>query len=135
MPIPPTYNSTGSRFTHLTEKLQGPRSVCTPYLPQNNPPDTEEHRFGPNRTFFEASIHALRSTAFFRCWNLLVFFAAWSVLITILNEKGHKLRIESTLLTVCVDLIVEKDSESLSVSLQHWDSPGLRNIVSDDVSV
>ena len=45
-------------------------------------------------------VNALLATALFRCWHILLFFAAWSTLISILNEQGHKLSMQPTLLTV-----------------------------------
>ncbi|TFK68071.1 UPF0187-domain-containing protein [Pluteus cervinus] len=57
-------------------------------------------RFAPRRQPGASFFHALLATALFRCWHLLVFFAAWSTLITILNRQGHKLFFQPTLLTV-----------------------------------
>jgi len=54
------------------------------------------HREPPVASF----LNALLATALFRCWHILLFFAAWATLISILNEKGHKLFMQPTLLTV-----------------------------------
>ncbi|KAF8965387.1 Bestrophin, RFP-TM, chloride channel-domain-containing protein [Flammula alnicola] len=59
-------------------------------------PDPFAPRERPGASF----VHALLATALFRCWHILVFFAAWSTLITILNEQGHQLFMQATLLTV-----------------------------------
>ncbi|KAH6909999.1 Bestrophin, RFP-TM, chloride channel-domain-containing protein [Coprinopsis sp. MPI-PUGE-AT-0042] len=56
--------------------------------------------FAPRRRPGASFIHALLATAVFRCWHHLLFAGAWSTLITILNKQGHKLVIETTLLTV-----------------------------------
>ncbi|KAJ7250712.1 Bestrophin, RFP-TM, chloride channel-domain-containing protein [Mycena rebaudengoi] len=59
-------------------------------------PDPFAPRRRPGPSFF----NALLATALFRCWHILMFFAAWSTLITILNEQGHNVRFQATLLTV-----------------------------------
>ncbi|KAF5391117.1 hypothetical protein D9757_003062 [Collybiopsis confluens] len=45
-------------------------------------------------------LSAILATALFRCWHLLIFFAAWALLVSVLNEQGHKVQFASTLLTV-----------------------------------
>ncbi|KJA27108.1 hypothetical protein HYPSUDRAFT_158134 [Hypholoma sublateritium FD-334 SS-4] len=69
--------------------------------------DTFSHRgfrvpdpFAPRERPGASFVNAVLATALFRCWHILLFFAAWSTLITILNEQGHRLFIQSTLLTV-----------------------------------
>ncbi|KAF7368787.1 hypothetical protein MVEN_00203800 [Mycena venus] len=61
-------------------------------------PDPFAPRRRPGASFF----NALLATALFRCWHILLFFAAWSTLITILDHHRDqfKVRIASTLLTV-----------------------------------
>ncbi|KAF7364911.1 hypothetical protein MVEN_00361600 [Mycena venus] len=61
-------------------------------------PDPFAPRRRPGASFF----NALLATALFRCWHILVFFVAWSTLITILDHHRDqfKVRIASTLLTV-----------------------------------
>ncbi|EAU89262.2 hypothetical protein CC1G_03527 [Coprinopsis cinerea okayama7 len=56
--------------------------------------------FAPREKPGSSFVHAVLATALFRCWHILVFFGAWSTLITVLNHQGHPLRIETTLLTV-----------------------------------
>ncbi|PPQ99416.1 hypothetical protein CVT24_005403 [Panaeolus cyanescens] len=56
--------------------------------------------FAPRQRPGASFVNALLATALFRCWHLLVFFGAWSTLITVLNEQGHKLRVSNILLTV-----------------------------------
>ncbi|KAF9531349.1 Bestrophin, RFP-TM, chloride channel-domain-containing protein [Crepidotus variabilis] len=63
-------------------------AVPDPFAPQ------ARHR--PGSSFF----NALLATALFRCWHILIFFAGWSTLITILNRQGHKLFFNQILLTV-----------------------------------
>ncbi|KAJ7827138.1 Bestrophin, RFP-TM, chloride channel-domain-containing protein [Mycena olivaceomarginata] len=61
-------------------------------------PDPFAPRRRPGASFF----NALLATALFRCWHILLFFAGWSTLITVLdqNRDRFKVRIASTLLTV-----------------------------------
>ncbi|KDR70193.1 hypothetical protein GALMADRAFT_255052 [Galerina marginata CBS 339.88] len=56
--------------------------------------------FAPRQRPGASFVNALLATALFRCWHILLFFSAWSTLITILNHQGHKLFIQPTLLTV-----------------------------------
>jgi ion channel-forming bestrophin family protein len=46
--------------------------------------------------------HAVLATALFRCWHILIFFAAWSTAICVISGKVHSLGIANTLLTVSV---------------------------------
>ncbi|KAK2462823.1 hypothetical protein APHAL10511_005214 [Amanita phalloides] len=59
-------------------------------------PDPFAPRERPAASFF----HAVLATALFRCWHILLLLAAWSTLITVLNDKGYHLRMQPTLLTV-----------------------------------
>ncbi|KAF7303652.1 hypothetical protein MIND_00594600 [Mycena indigotica] len=59
-------------------------------------PDATASRRRPGTSF----VHALLATALFRCWHILLFFAAWSTCITLLDENKFKVRIPMTLLTV-----------------------------------
>ncbi|KAF8908125.1 Bestrophin, RFP-TM, chloride channel-domain-containing protein [Gymnopilus junonius] len=59
-------------------------------------PDPFAPRHRPGASF----VHALLATTLFRCWHILLFFSAWSTLITILCQQGHKLTVQPTLLTV-----------------------------------
>ncbi|KAF8880641.1 UPF0187-domain-containing protein [Infundibulicybe gibba] len=56
--------------------------------------------FAPRSKPAASILHTVLATALFRCWHILVFFSAWSVLITVLNKQGHPLIIQPTLLTV-----------------------------------
>ncbi|KAF5364959.1 hypothetical protein D9758_008139 [Tetrapyrgos nigripes] len=56
--------------------------------------------FAPRQRPGASFVSALLATALFRCWHILIFFGAWATLITILNEQGHKLTFQPTLLTV-----------------------------------
>ncbi|KAJ7910493.1 Bestrophin, RFP-TM, chloride channel-domain-containing protein [Mycena leptocephala] len=57
-------------------------------------------RFAPRRRPGASFFNALLATALFRCWHILLFFAAWSTTITILDRHHFKVRFASTLLTV-----------------------------------
>ena len=59
-------------------------------------------RFAPRQRPGATFVTALLATAVFRCWHILLFYAAWSTLIAILNHQGHTLYFQPTLLTVCV---------------------------------
>ncbi|KAJ7723661.1 Bestrophin, RFP-TM, chloride channel-domain-containing protein [Mycena metata] len=59
-------------------------------------PDPFAPRRRPGASFF----NALLATALFRCWHILMFFAAWSTVITVLDHHKFKVRLASTLLTV-----------------------------------
>ena len=56
-------------------------------------------RSAPRRRPGASFLHAILATTFFRCWHLLLFFGAWSSLITVLNNQGQNITIEPTLLT------------------------------------
>ncbi|KAJ6629360.1 Bestrophin, RFP-TM, chloride channel-domain-containing protein [Mycena sp. CBHHK59/15] len=59
-------------------------------------PDPFAPRRRPGASFF----NALLATALFRCWHILMFFAAWSTLVTVLNRHGYNVHFQATLLTV-----------------------------------
>ncbi|KAJ6555149.1 Bestrophin, RFP-TM, chloride channel-domain-containing protein [Mycena vulgaris] len=59
-------------------------------------PDPFAPRRRPGASFF----NALLATALFRCWHILMFFAAWATTITVLDHHKFKVRFASTLLTV-----------------------------------
>ncbi|KAJ7474700.1 Bestrophin, RFP-TM, chloride channel-domain-containing protein [Mycena latifolia] len=59
-------------------------------------PDPFAPRRRPGASFF----NALLATALFRCWHILLFFAAWATTITILDHNKFHVRLASTLLTV-----------------------------------
>jgi hypothetical protein len=61
-------------------------------------PDPFVHGRGPLATF----AHAILATALFRCWHILIFFAAWSTIISVISHTTKNLGISSTLLTVFV---------------------------------
>ncbi|KAG1781157.1 Bestrophin, RFP-TM, chloride channel-domain-containing protein [Suillus placidus] len=44
--------------------------------------------------------HALLATALFRCWNILIFFGAWSTAICVISHNVHSLALQPTLITV-----------------------------------
>ncbi|KAF4610301.1 hypothetical protein D9613_010471 [Agrocybe pediades] len=56
--------------------------------------------FAPRQRPGASFVNALLATALFRCWHILLFFAAWSTMVTVLNHHGHGLFIQPTLLTV-----------------------------------
>ncbi|KAJ7457185.1 Bestrophin, RFP-TM, chloride channel-domain-containing protein [Mycena galericulata] len=59
-------------------------------------PDSVAARRRPGASFF----NALLATALFRCWHILLFFAGWATMITLLDRHKFKVRIGVTLLTV-----------------------------------
>ncbi|KAJ6494040.1 Bestrophin, RFP-TM, chloride channel-domain-containing protein [Mycena vitilis] len=59
-------------------------------------PDPFAPRRRPGASFF----NALLATALFRCWHILMFFAAWATVITVLDHHHFSVRFASTLLTV-----------------------------------
>ncbi|KAF8266251.1 Bestrophin, RFP-TM, chloride channel-domain-containing protein [Lactarius quietus] len=56
--------------------------------------------FSHERAFGSNFWHAILATALFRCWHLLLFFAAWSTAICVISDTTKDLGIASTLLTV-----------------------------------
>ncbi|KAJ7035219.1 UPF0187-domain-containing protein [Mycena alexandri] len=56
--------------------------------------------FAPRRRPGASFVNALLATALFRCWHILMFFAAWSTVIAVLDHHKFKVRLASTLLTV-----------------------------------
>ncbi|KAG2004548.1 hypothetical protein CC2G_003097 [Coprinopsis cinerea AmutBmut pab1-1] len=86
--------------------MSGPNREAPPLSPLSRS-DTFSHRgfrvpdpFAPRERPGSSFVHAVLATALFRCWHILLFFGAWSTLITVLNHQGHALFIETTLLTV-----------------------------------
>lgn len=62
--------------------------------------------FRHNKSFTSTFWNALLATALFRCWHLLIFFAAWSTAISVVSHKYQSLGIASTLLTVFVTMLL-----------------------------
>uniref|UniRef100_D8QJA6 Uncharacterized protein n=1 Tax=Schizophyllum commune (strain H4-8 / FGSC 9210) TaxID=578458 RepID=D8QJA6_SCHCM len=89
---------------------QSPRSPTSPTSPTSldlKRTDTLMHRgfsmadpVAARRRPGASFVNAVLATALFRCWHILIFFAAWATLITVLNHNGYGIWIESTLLTV-----------------------------------
>ena len=52
-------------------------------------------------------VHALLATAIFRCWHILIFFAAWSTAICVISHDIHSLALQPTLITVYVSALIE----------------------------
>jgi putative membrane protein len=61
--------------------------------------------FRHDRSFTSTFMNAILATALFRCWHLLIFFGAWSSLISVVSHKIKSLGIASTLLTVFVTML------------------------------
>ena len=59
-------------------------------------------RFTKHTNFGTSFFNAVLATTLFRCWHILCFFAAWSALITLLNEHGIKVVMQPTLLTAYI---------------------------------
>ena len=68
-------------------------------------PFSQERGFG---TFW----HAILATALFRCWHILIFFGAWSTVISVISHTTKNLGISSTLLTVFVGTLFCVDIDS-----------------------
>ncbi|THU99022.1 UPF0187-domain-containing protein [Dendrothele bispora CBS 962.96] len=83
-------------MTYLDDQELGLRRAATVSHKGFRTPDPFAPRRRPGSSFFSA----LLATALFRCWHLLIFFGAWATLITVLNEQGHHLTFQATLLTV-----------------------------------
>lgn len=62
--------------------------------------DVNLFSFAPRHRPGASFVNALLATALFRCWHILLFFAGWSSLITVLNKRGHDLSMSTALLTV-----------------------------------
>jgi hypothetical protein len=60
--------------------------------------------FSPRQHSFGASfVNALLATALFRCWHILILYAAWSTAVTVINvHHKNAFIIQPTLLTVYV---------------------------------
>jgi len=56
--------------------------------------------FRQERGFSQTFWHAILATALFRCWHILIFFGAWSTIISVISHTTKNLGISSTLLTV-----------------------------------
>ncbi|KAJ7595691.1 Bestrophin, RFP-TM, chloride channel-domain-containing protein [Mycena floridula] len=88
------------------QRVTSPASPRGPNFRLKNAPTVTHHGFSvpdpfaPRRRPGASFFSALLATALFRCWHILIFFAGWSTLITVLNKQGHKLSIAVTLLTV-----------------------------------
>jgi hypothetical protein len=92
-------------------------------------PDPFRHDRSFNSTFW----NAILATALFRCWHLLIFFGAWSTIISVISHNIKDLGIASTLLTVFVRILFCLDGIDLSRNLQPWYRPRFRNFVQNDV--
>ncbi|KAF7299198.1 hypothetical protein MIND_00868500 [Mycena indigotica] len=79
--------------------------------------DATASRRRPGASF----VNALLATALFRCWHILLFFAAWSTCITVLDDHHFKVRIPLTLLTVQVSSsTVSEPSNRILVLVPCW---------------
>jgi len=56
--------------------------------------------FARERSLSSTFYHAVLATALFRCWHILIFFAAWSTVISVISHTTKDLGVSSTLLTV-----------------------------------
>lgn len=56
--------------------------------------------FRHDKSFTSTFWNAILATALFRCWHILIFFAAWSTSISVISHNIKDLGIASTLLTV-----------------------------------
>jgi putative membrane protein len=92
--------------------------------------------FGRERGFSSTFWNAILATALFRCWHILIFFAAWSTAISVISDKVKDLSIASTLLTVFVGyyLLFCFDTDVTS-RLQHRYRSWFCNFLQDDVEL
>ncbi|KZP32154.1 UPF0187-domain-containing protein [Athelia psychrophila] len=57
--------------------------------------------FAPKpQDWWKNAINALLATALFRCWHILLFYAAWATVVSVINHRHHAFTMQSTLLTV-----------------------------------
>ncbi|KAF9220379.1 UPF0187-domain-containing protein [Gyrodon lividus] len=54
----------------------------------------------PLRPSWSSFVNSLLATALFRCWHILIFFAAWSTMVSVITYHTHSLTIQPTLITV-----------------------------------
>ena len=71
-------------------------------VPHSNHVELTDVLASPPSRMIPSLVKAALATALFRCWHILLFFAAWSTTITVLNARlpHHPLVIQPTLLTV-----------------------------------
>ncbi|KZP07968.1 UPF0187-domain-containing protein [Athelia psychrophila] len=50
--------------------------------------------------WWKNATNALLATALFRCWHILMFYAAWATVVSVINHHHHAFTIQPTLLTV-----------------------------------
>ncbi|KAF8646755.1 hypothetical protein AX16_007069 [Volvariella volvacea WC 439] len=93
-----------------TRTLAPPSITPTPSTPSFHPPvrsDTDAPHTGISArapvvsgpALVASPLNALLASALFGTWHLLVFYAGWAALITVLNDRGYNLSIQPTLLT------------------------------------
>ncbi|KAF8880638.1 Bestrophin, RFP-TM, chloride channel-domain-containing protein [Infundibulicybe gibba] len=78
----------------------GPQKFPSGLFPYSHQGFRVPDPFAPRGRPMASILHTVLATALFRCWNTLVFFSAWSILIIVLNHQGHALSFQPTLLTV-----------------------------------
>jgi|SRR5712675_484603 len=90
--------------------------------------------FSSDRTFNKAFWHAILATALFRCWHILIFFAAWSTTICVISDTTKNLGIAPTLLTVFVAVLsLFHLDKGLPNDLQPRYRPRFRNFLQNDI--
>ena len=62
--------------------------------------------FRHDKSLASTFMNAILATALFRCWHILIFFGAWSTLISVISHNIKDLGIASTLLTVFVTVLL-----------------------------
>ena len=89
--------------------------------------------FTHDRSFSSTFWNAILATALFRCWHILIFFAAWSTLISVISHTTKDLGVSSTLLTVFVKMLFCLDDSDLPCGLQTWYRARFCNFVQNNV--
>ena len=127
------------RSTH-SPSLQQTKCVSTTAAFPSPDPFTASRRSGRDL------LQTILATAFFRCWHIIIFFAAWSTFVTVWNDqhntpagKKRQLDIGASLLTVyALFLYLEAplrswNTRAASVPSSVSSSPIARPPVSSDI--
>src|SRR5258707_3027298 len=78
-------------------------------------PDPFKH----GRPFSSTFWNAILATALFRCWHILIFFGAWSTVISVISSTIKDLGIASTLLTTLMYIVARSIDIVLSFVISY----------------
>ncbi|KAF8990861.1 Bestrophin, RFP-TM, chloride channel-domain-containing protein [Cyathus striatus] len=70
------------------------------------------------RSFLDSVV----STAFFKCWHILIVFTVWATIVTALNAQGKKFQLPSTMLTVIGTVLGFVTSTRANTSFERYNS-------------